>query len=379
MTIFYWTGFETGDASELPVLGSGASVQATTVRTGGYALKQDNTAGQTVFTNTISTTKAVARVYFRFDFSTPAGSPGRLISFDLTVSGNPPLVMLDATRKLVVSDSVGVTTTGSTVLAINTWYRIELIVDLSVPNGVLKVLLNGATEINTTDSSGNTDTIVQVRLIGDTAGNQYWDDVRIDTATLTAIGAGMCIARQGIAGTPTYDAWTKNGAATAALCWSETPYATGKNCSDNVLNDAQTMVVDLFTFDPGRTVEGVQGLNTGDTINAVKVALIAKTAVAGNITVRRRVGGADTDATVALTTSDAYYQTAFFTDTVANLNAYEIGVKDLLIATTETVEDMWMMVEFVGTGIVPPKVAELLGEHSRDMAVIRRAPLILAY
>lgn len=379
MTIFYWTGFETGDGSELPVLGTGASIQTTTVRTGGYALKQDNTAGQTVFTNTISTTKAVARVYFRFDFSTPAGSPGRLISFDLTVSGNPLLVMLNASRQLVVSDSVAATTTGATVLAINTWYRIELICDMSVPNGVLKVLLNGATEINTTDSSGSTDTILQVRTIGDTAGNQYWDDVRIDTATLTAIGAGMIIARQGIAGTPTYDAWTKNGAATAALCWSETPFATGKNCSDNVLNDAQTMVVDKFSFDPLRSVEGAQGINTGDTINAVKVGIVAKTAVAGNITIRRRVGGADTDATVALTTSDAYRETAFFTDTVPNLDAYEIGVKNPLTATTETVEDMWMMVDFTGTGVAVPRNAGLLGEHSRDMPALRRAPVMIAY
>lgn len=343
-SVAYATGFETGDASEVNAVEAGtASVQTAVVRTGGYALKATGGSPLAVFNfiGGLSASSAIARVYFQISAAPEADTQVLIIDFD---NGGTNLVYLwlDTNSILHIVDSAAVDTAGTTVLSVNTWYRIEF---SYVAVGAMKCLLNGATEISATDSGAGI-TIVRFRARGDSVADCYWDDMRLDTGGTTAIGAGQTIARQGIAGTPTYNAWTKNGAATAALCLSDTPFSTATNISDLVLNDAQTMLVDKFSTDPGRAVEGTQVIGASDTINAVWVCMIAKTAVAGNIVIRRRVGGADTDETVALTTSDAYYRGSYFTDTPANLDAYEIGVKNALVATTETVEDMWMMVDY---------------------------------
>lgn len=377
-SIAYFAGFETGDASEclLGGISGTASIQTTTVRTGGYALKLAAGSGGAGLVNP-NDQQIVGRTYFRFGAGTPAGN-GAFLLYQ-RADALFPHVHINASKQLEVNDLVGTQTAGATVLVANTWYRVEFIYDSSVTNGALQVYLNGTIEINTTDTSGNAaSNVTSVTANAETTVDQFMDDVRIDKGGLAVVGAGQCIARQGIAGTPTYNAWTKNGAATAALCWSDTPFSAATNCSDNVLNDAQTMQVGSFTTDPGRAVEGTQIIGVNDAVNAVKVGMIAKTAVAGNINIRRRVGSTDTDTAVALTTSDAYYQTAFFTDTVANLNAYEIGVKNALIATTETVEDMWMMVDYT-PGASEPDVALPQEQGSLAAALIRRAPLIRAY
>ena len=99
-------------------------------------------------------------------------------------------------------------------------------------------------------------------------------------------------------------------------------------------------------FSATQSGHGSEVIGAGDTINACKAAAIAKTAVAGNMDIRRRINGADTDVTVTLTTSDAYYDGGIFTTTTALLDSAEIGVKNDLIATLETVEDMWLMVDY---------------------------------
>lgn len=351
--VSYIAGFETGDASEIAVLGTAASVQTSTKRSGAYALKiaLDGSAPFTTLVRGRAASQVVSRVYIQFS-GTPAGNPvvngWRKVSAGALLA----LVYLDTTRKLHTFDSASTDVAGTTVLSLNTWYAVELQYDTSA-GGRLRVLLNGTTEIDTTNTNNDGAGVADEFIVraDNTDADYYVDDVRVDVGGLTSVGAGVCIARQGKAGTPTYDAWTKNGAATAALCWSDTPFSTATNCSDLVLNDAQTMLVEKFSIT--QTGHGTETIATTDTINACKVSMIAKTAVAGNISLRRRVGGTDTDVTVALTTSDAYYDSGIFTDTAANLDAYEIGVKNALVATTETVEDMWMIVDYTAAVIVP--------------------------
>ena len=352
MAVAYIAGFETGDASEVSSLGTGASIQSVTVRTGGYALKQAAT-NTNLKNGMMSTTQSIIRVYAYFP-ATPAASTGVIQEVSVAPLGRIILIYTSTGKLRVQDNSAGMgltTTTGATTVSAAVWHLIEMAIDLAA-GGVVKVWLDGVLEINvthTTDVSASvTDRYI---LIGAAATNEFFfDDIRVDSGSLAQIGHGRCIARQGLAGTPAYDAWTKNGAATAALCWSDTPFNTATNCSDTVLNDAQTMLVEKFSVI--QSGHGSEVIGGSETVNACKVAMIAKTAIAGNSDMRRRVDGVDTDTTKALTTSDAYYDSGIFTDTAAKIDAYEIGVQSLL-ATLTTVEDMWMMVDYVPAAIVP--------------------------
>ncbi len=343
MTISYFSGVETGDGSEIANMNLGA-ISTTVVRSGAYSLAPVlNSVSFPI--SALGATKSVVRTYAYFSGLT--NNDNVIAETTIPSGGYRTLVQWSSgTSQLYVSDAgstLGLTLTVGGFVQAGTWYRIELAIDLAA-GGAIKVWVNGVLSINVTHTNNVSATPTDGYSLWSGAAQTYFDDFRIDTATLTPPGAGSVIARQGKTGTPNYNAWTKNGAATSALCWSNTPFTTGTNCSDNVLNDAQTMLV--APFSTAQSGHGGSTISPNDTINACKVAMIAKTAVAGNITLRRRVGGVDTDVTKALTTADAYYQTAFFTDTPANLDAYEIGVANALVATLETVEDMWLMVDF---------------------------------
>ncbi len=358
-TTAWFSGFEIGDGSELPSLGAGNSVQGVTFRSGAYALKVSAAAAQLV--TSLSATRSVFRCYFQ----SPTQSNIAFIKELAAPTTNRMLVTLKGNGTLQVSDAgstLGLTTlAGSTVLSVNTWYRVEVAVDLAA-GGAIKVWINGALEITTTHTNDVSATVTTgYRVQGVANPNEYYfDDCRIDVGGIAPIGPGQCIARQGKAGTPFYNSWTKNGAATAALCWSDTPFSAATNCSDNVLSDAQTMLV--APFSATQAGHGVESIGVNDVVNACRVAMIAKSAVAGNTSIRRRVGGVDTDAVRALTTSDNYCEGDVFIDTITNLDGYEIGVRNTLVATLETVEDMWLLVDYTSgpTALVVASLAELL-------------------
>ncbi len=306
-TVIYFSGVETGDFGELDVIGAGSSVVTTPVHTGTYSASIGSAAVTTIKAGGFGSQVIHSlRCYFYIPLGTgfnlyPRGAAATMMRMFTDGSGDK--------IRIIAGTLTPAVTTGTTVVPSDRWNLFEYALD-AASGGVLQVWLNGNLEINTTHTGA--DTLLNVQLQG-SFNNCYVDDILM-MDDLRKVGVGGCIARQGLAGTPTYNAWTKNGAATSALCWSDTPFATATNCSD--------------------------------TINACKVGMVAKTASAGNTTIRRRVGGADTNVTKALTTSDAYSEATIFTDTLANLDAYEIGVSNAQVATLQTVEDMWMIVDF---------------------------------
>ena len=344
-SVQYFTGFETGDASEVSAVGAGNSVQSSTVRTGGYALKAAGASAGCSLTTTLSATQLVYRGYIQL-----SGVPAQTRDCFRELVGSTPRLRLEllTTRKLTALDggtgTLGLTgVNGTTVLNTGQWYRIEVVLDLAA-GGVVQVYIDGVIEINTTHTSDVTAApTTTVNVYGDSTNGVFYDDIRIDTGGLNLIGAGHCAMRQGVAGTPTYDAWTKTGTTTSALAWSETPFSATKNCNDTSLSAKQTMLVALFST-------GTPAISSGATINACKIALVGKSSVtaggAGNFDILRRVGGADTVTAATFTTADKYFQTEIFTDTTANLDAYEVGAQHLSVAATHTVEDVWMMVDY---------------------------------
>lgn len=217
--------------------------------------------------------------------------------------------------------------------------------------GAIKVWVDGTLDINITHTTDVTATpIDNFTLNGAATPNEYFfDDIRIDTGTLTPPGAGQIIARQGLTGAPTNNAWTKTGAATSALCWSDTPFSTATNCNSATSAAAQTMLVEKFSIT--QTGHGTQVVGAGDTVNAAKTAVIAKEATAGGGSIRRRVNGTDTDTAKSPATTDAYLDDGIWTTTVANLDLLEAGYVKSADANLTTVEDVWVIVDYTPAAV----------------------------
>lgn len=345
MTVVYINGFETGDLSQLDTVGAGAAIETTNVRTGGYSFKYGTATCKFVVAG-IATTQSAVRLCIKTS-AAPSATQGLLVENPNTTT-RLRLTLNLTTGFLGVTDAgvtLGlVTTAGSINVCDGSFHVIDLTYDLAA-GGVVKVWVDNTLDINVTHTSDvSATTTTSWGCNGFATAVIYMDDLRIDKGTLTQIGAGQIIARQGLAGTPTYDAWTKNGAATAALCWSDTPFGTGTNCTSSTSAAAQTMLI--APFSAAQAGHGTQVVNAQDTVNAAKTALIIKRATSGNPKIRRRVNGSDTDTAIVATAADKYFDDGIWTTTVANLDLLEAGVVKAADANLTTVEDVWVMVDY---------------------------------
>lgn len=345
----YICGFETGDGSEVSSLGANSNVQSVTVRTGAYALAAGPGGCTLNATGFLASTQTVIRSYVQI----PAlpGANAKIIQEAGSSGGARLILRFNASNKLQVLDNgvtLGLATTAGTAsLVANRWYRIELALDLAA-GGVVKAWVDGVLDISVTHTSDVSALPTSHFVLFGAAvspGQYLHEDVRIDTGGLTPIGAGQCIARQGLTGTPTYDTWTKTGAATSALCWSDTPFNATKNCNSAVSAAKQTMLVEKFSIT--QTGHGSQVVGASDTVNAVKTAMIVKT-VSGDATgqILRRVNGVDTGTTFTDTAADVYHDDGIWTTTPANLDLLEAGAIHGNNTRVTTVEDVWVIVDF---------------------------------
>lgn len=352
----YICGFETGDASEITVLGAGSAVQTSVVRTGAYALQVGSSFCTINALAFLAATQSVIRVYYQ----SPAlpGAALNIITERPTAGGTRLFLALNASNGIQVADNGAtlglVTTAGTATFSPNQWYRIEMAFDLAA-GGAIKVWVDGVLDINTTHSSDvSAATTGTYSLFGRASPNQpFYDDIRIDTGGIAPIGAGQIIARQGLTGTPAYDTWTKTGAATAALCWSDTPFSAATNCNSAVSAAKQTMLV--APFSATQSGHGIETIGASDTVNAVKTAMIVKT-VSGDATgqILRRVNGVDTATTFTDTAADVYHDDGIWTTTPANLDLLEAGLIHGNNTRVTTVEDVWVIVDYTGAGGVTP-------------------------
>lgn len=363
MAIKFFSGFEPGDASEWTSTASPASQSYSTTPLqgiGGFAGVADSTGNTAWNKGGLSSATIATRFYFKTNIVTSdvadrVRTIQQMLDSTLTIAIMRIQLVVGAnssgTLKLRLLDQITSTQVGSDfTISPNTEYLIESKIVVSATAGVLELKVNGT--VVATGSSLNTGTnnvddvsVGTSQPAGGCTGTGTFDHVIVSDGAY--IGPGYSIARQLVAGTPTYDAWTKNGAATAALCWSETPFSAAKNCSNLGLGNAQTALVGSFNL-AGSAQEGSGIISSIDTINAGKTAMIAKATVGGNLSIRRRVAGADTDTVKAITTADAYYDDGIWTPTFTNLSAgtTEIGAVDTVAGVTDTVEDMWLIVDY---------------------------------
>lgn len=356
MAVRYFTGFETGDASEIASLQTGMSIQGTTKRTGSYALKC-TTGGEGEYVNGLNASTVFVRfALFIEDVSTPgttqAGYPLILrTAADGLLATLQLLHGTDGGRTIQIQNQVGGTVNIGSAFAVvaGQQYVCEVKCVISATVGILELKVDGSvvqsgTGLNT--GSTNVDKVRPSQM--DTGGftNFYIDDVLVDDAAYP--GNGKCIARQGKAGAPNADAWTKSSGTSAAALWSDTPFNATSECHSTAQNQAQTMLV----ADVGA---GTDPIGSGDTINACRVFGIGKLRAGTNkrtYSVRRRINATNTDESVTAlqsTAGDAPFYSSIFTTTLALLQSAEIG--GLRGATTSNsqewqIEDMWLMVDY---------------------------------
>lgn len=179
--------FETGDGTQMAALGALSSVQTANVNSGLFSLKQ--AAGASTPKTGLASTQTAIRLYLYV----PA-LPGSAMVFlienstarlDVRLNTNGTMAVLDA------GSTLGLTLrTGTAVIPAATEFRFELVYDLAA-GGVIQTYINGVLDINTTHSNDVTALVTdRYRIAAQANPNEwYYDDIRIDTGTLTPIGA----------------------------------------------------------------------------------------------------------------------------------------------------------------------------------------------
>lgn len=247
-------------------------------------------------------------------------------------------------------------------------YSLQMKVVCSTTVGEVHILLNG-TEVCTGTGLNTGVTSVDNVLFGQDNGFLnggatlssafVWvDDCIVRTDQYP--GNGYNIARQPT-GNGNYTGWTPS-TGTLASCWNTTPFNATTFISTTTASAAETGPAN-FTLTGGT---GSTGFGTGlvdpfATINGMKIACYGKTSAttsdsADFFRFRTPAGasGADTNgaAFAAWTTSDTFRQTIFTTPTTSQVRSCEYGiVKGATGTRTHTIEDAWIMVDFVPGGL----------------------------
>ncbi len=373
MSVIYFNGFETGDASEMSSAGLLTYGATDQVRLGGFSAK--GALGTTRGTSTLLIPGAgggatlFVRGYVYISVTTPPSiqvvsdnsNEGLLALRNNNQSTANILVVYktDGTIALRLMGPQGFGQIGSDYpISTSAWHRIELKNVLSATVGVCEMVVDGvvaatASGLNTIGTGSSSFSAANVYKpfksnIQGAVSTTWFDDIQIRTDAYP--GAGQVIARQGIAGAPTYDAWTKTGLSTSALCWSETPFNATDNCNTATSGATQSMLVGSFSAS-GSGVEGSGIIAASDLINACKTAVIVKSPSGGgvdSISILRRLNGVDTTTAITglVSTTDKLFADAPWTDIVANLNAMEAGAVHTTNTNTVTVEDVWVMVDY---------------------------------
>ena len=352
-------GFETGTLGHELGGSSGGSptIQSTQKRSGNYAMQFTQ---PTLGFRGSKTGLNVATAYLRFYLYTGGFPSGSYVSIaGASGTGGNDILIVRMTgasaspsgRITLVNSSSGsdvVLGTGTAVLNLNAWNLLEFKLIIAAGSGIIESKINGVVDQTftglTTNGRGNVDQMFWGPGVGAYQSNIYYDDMVVDNAAYC--GDSKIIARSPITGgTPTYNSWTKQSGTDAGAMWDETPFSTATYCTSSTNAAAQTAVI--ADFSATQTGHGTETIGASDTINACKASVVAKAASGTpGMSIRRRINGVDTDTSVTLSAVDAYYETAIFTATPAQLDIAEVGAVHGTGSILHTVEDVWLLVEF---------------------------------
>jgi hypothetical protein len=340
--VLFFGGAESGAFENLALNGTGQAADQTHVHTGAYAWKVTN-AG-----NLIALFDATT-LYTRFYLYPLANPAARVVGF--YCQANSALTQfgiclgLTTAGKLTFTYNLGSDiATGTTALTLNAWNLIEVKAVRHASAGGLEAKLNGTVEFTSFSTNTTTVSVGRQEWGGWSAGGFWFDDVLLRDDAYP--GGGQSIMRRGINQTPTYDAWSKTGGVRIDQAWNDTPVG-GATATSSTANAAQTMAIHPFsTVESGH---GTEVILAGATINACVTFVYGNPQNGGGShgwTVRRRIGGVDTDFTTAAG-DNAFYYGQFFTDSPSNLGSYEAGVVHDSGSTAAVAVDAGMACDYI--------------------------------
>lgn len=269
---------------------------------------------------------------FRTDVN-PVGGWSTNNAFVIQTATNSFILTMnaDASGHIVIKNNGGTTiATGTTVLAANTWYFIEikLFVNVGTPaSGTVEVHLNGATEIASTTGNFGSTLPDRFSCLG-LNGNTDFDDLyALDTtgSTNTTFLGDCRITTVMPTGDGAHSQWTPTGGTTH---YTEVDDTTPDDDTTYV-SDATPGDIDTYTFadiDGGATIFGAQS------------NLYARKDDAGTRQIAPVIRQSGTDyvgTTVTLGTTYTFYEQIYDQDptgtnwTPSTFNGDELGVKEI--------------------------------------------------
>lgn len=367
-------GFESGDLNPEPWTYSGTlSISSTTVRTGTYALRVNPTTTGTglyrigCFTSAGGRDVAcnVATIYPRFYYryaTKPASGSEILFQSRTSADGVKFSLRLNSSGNLAAYDSAGtLLATGSTVLAQDTWYRIEPRVETGASVG-WEVRLNGTSEISGTGANLGTSNNGRLFLgkVTDVSGQSvdfFYDDFSLDDSAYPGEGKIVRLIPNANGSTM---AWTTGTGSSNYLEVDDVPMGT----ASYVKNTGAANEVALFDLTDSSTA-GISG-----TIHAIRPEIQARLDATGTsaFSLRTRSGTTNTDlATVALTTGGSYLSTTYATDpdtagawSTSAIDALEVGGIETAAVSTR-LQDVHVYVEYTEAVSSSPGSLMLMG------------------
>jgi len=308
-------GFETGDLTEFLSTSGTCSVNAVTKRTGGYSFRSNPTTTAvgwgrlaTVAASGAATPFNLATIWHRFYFLChTAPLPGlpedpppseEICEIRDTAAAVKFCVRIDSNRHLVAYAADGTTllAQGTTVLALDTWYRIEINCATGNP-AAYEVLINGVSELSGTGNVGTANNgYIYLGKVTDRNGQTvdfYYDDWTADDAAYP--GAGQIEVMQPDGNSAVYTGWTAS-AGDKYACVDEIPHNSDTDYIGSSTNAA------AYTA----TLESAANAGISGTINCVKsIGVQRKTGVQTN-SVKVRLRSSTTDSDTSGVSSTAY-------------------------------------------------------------------------
>lgn len=368
----HFTGFETGSLTELtgrasgvsggiPSVGSGVSIDTAHVRSGVYAAKSTPSVGNGYFRlhpDPIEAPMLWVRLYVYLT-ALPSNKNDFFVMTDLTVYTTQLVVSIlpDGRAQLTVGATSA--TTVSPVFVVGAWNYVEAVkrATLLPGDGFATVWINDQVltiPIAETGGAMSEAYCSSSQSVGFTT--LWFDDVAV--SEIGRIGPGRVLARQGIAGTPTDQAWSLNGAGTIEQIWSNTPVNTGTFSQATNINTAQTMRVNP-------QANGGAFLGPTDTIITCRVVASARYSTGappngGPTSLRYRVQRSglpvlvkDSNVSIISTTTSLVYGEVF-TTILDYLNTIEIGAQHgpASNGVGMIVDDLWLMVAYADLQIL---------------------------
>lgn len=384
MARIWSSGFElnsiTADVEWSSVVGSNPTIQTSTVRSGTYALEV-NAVGTIMCIQQIYAATAGAGPYFVRTYlyitSYPSANGAGIIQIGNSTTTQASIQMQTDGSLSLWAQNVKVGS-NSSVLSLNTWYRIEFKATAGSGTGVIEGKIDGTNfASSTTTTIGNSDRLT-VGMIGSVTSHTFFDDIAINDSSGTSQtsypGAGSIVH---LHPNGTGDSETAGIAKTG-----DTP---AWKCIDEVTPDDATTFISVAatsdTLDVAIDNSSTAGIGASDTITLVAVGTRGAATTAANCSVNLRLrsasGGATqtsgnivrstTGYTTHIEAAPHIYKLTSYTDPTTgsawtptgtnSIDNAQIGFSSADATPDPIITTMWALIEYVPA---PPVISTFL-------------------